>query len=129
MKFNQYLAVLAFSALFVYTTTQAGQQPSGLNRKISSIRSNDNARITGQGPSMLKNVTQTQPGFLKQASYSNEHVQLHGFCRDNYGFTYPSGSKQYGDCIDDRSRLTGPSVNNYFGPGQRAAGLGIVLAE
>lgn len=120
------IAIAVPAAAFSADKDVQKQQKSG--RRIASLSAAP-AKF-GQGELMLRNLRTNHPSFLSAAAKSSGPVQVAGVCRDNFGRTHYSHERGYTTCVDSQSVTAGSgSVNGYFGPSQRQAGVGILVTQ
>src|SRR5690348_987047 len=117
------LIALALTASFLMSPSSQAKDSDPSFHKLSG-RAPASARSMGQGEQMLYGVTRNSPEFLGSKNNSDKrHVQLSGVCRDSYGMVYGSRDKGYASCMDAPSGVVRGSLENYFGPAQRQAGV------
>jgi hypothetical protein len=106
--------------------TRNASQKSG--RSLASLRTEPTS--LGQGEAMLRQLTKPAPRFMSATANSSAvPVRIGGFCNDSYGNRHWSSQKTYESCIENGNRTSGASVNDYFGPAQRQAGVGILVGK
>lgn len=129
LKITYTLTCLAFlgavaSQSAVAGTVQEKKTPKMTTRGLASLRP---VKPTSQGEAMLNSVKESDPRFLKPRSEPSA-VSISGVCRDGYGVLYNSSDLGYGDCMDSRANRTS-NLNQYWGGGQRQAGVGILVGN